>query len=229
MNDNSGTVHVPRVILKYLERCDEQEANCYRIQSIAIGLGVALAILILFVYYYIHSTGGFKTDTLTSIPNKLSFQTSPDTTTTADATAGTNAAVTPVAAPPTYGKGNLTPPGYAGCSQKDICGRPEVFNTDELLDAQIITQKISEYETTYADEFNPGDSAYNHERFMVDDSLGADVVDSHQQWAEEAKSKSVSLSSLVTPFDPDEALTGDGIRHAKPKAPPKFGILDFEG
>jgi hypothetical protein len=168
------------------------------------------------MYYYITSTGGFDKRALGGLDH-LKLESFADTATS----------VTPVAAPPTYGQGNLTNPAYAGCTQTSKCDGPLKFTTDELLDAQIITQKISEYDTTYGEDFNPADSAYAHERFMVDDSLGPDVLDSHQQWAQEARAKSVSLSSLVTPFDPDEALSGDGIRHAKPKAPKDFGLLDF--
>lgn len=198
-----STVTVPRVLVDYLDKCNERDASCERIEMIAWVCGILLLFTIVVAYYYVKATGGIQKIDISSL--KTGFDAAPQV-------------VTPVQDRPTYGQGNTTSDASHGCYQRASPADDVKFSNSELLDVAIINQKISEYETTYADQFTPNESAYNHERFMVDDSLGSDVSDSHKKWAEEAKRGTLSMTALVQPFDPEEALTANGVRQARKNA-----------
>lgn len=224
-DDKIKTIQVPKVLFEYLDECNERDDSCRKIEVFAWVLAVVLAVILVVAYYHIQSMGGINQ----VANNSLRQLTNGFTEGTEDFAQGgmvslptptNNPNITPVPAH-TYGQGDITEGNYENC----VTGpNAERFNEDERLDYAIVQQKIDEYDSYYGDKFVPTDAEYAHERFMTDEALDPAVTDSHRDWAHEIKGKNLSLTALVDGFDPEEALTGVGIRHLKPRNPPSYGL-----
>lgn len=210
-------VEVPSVIFELLEQCNSSQTSSDRMKTLAIALAIVLFVVLIGCYYYIKSLGGIGqiqsyynnvSDNLGHLDqSRAGFET------------------TPIPAPPTYGEGNQTSAAAEGCVKAHGPAEDVInLSRDEILDHEIIKQKISEFDTIYKDDFTPTDSAYEHERFITGESLGQDTSENHKKWAEQVVKKGGSARQMVQPFDPEEALQGYGIRNTTPKKPKAYGL-----
>jgi hypothetical protein len=79
----------------------------------------------------------------------------------------------------------------------------------------------------------PGGPLYSgyegYDEYLLNNGLeDPSIVNSHREWVKELQTNNIPLSRLASKFDPEDVLTGYGLKYAAPQKTPYHGIMDSE-